>query len=213
MKKLDILYEDKSIICVNKKSGILTVSNSKENVATLYHEVREYLHKKNQKVFIVHRLDKDTCGIVLFAKNPHAQKILQQNWDNVIRNYKAIVYGKMPKKHDEVTVYLKETKTLLSYVTLDKQKGQKAITSYDVIKENDNYSLLDINIKTGKKNQIRVTLSSLNHPIVGDKKYGIKKENHSNMALCANEIIFMHPENNQKMHLTLNMPKFMEMFM
>ena len=114
-KRLNIVYEDKYIIVVNKESGLLTISNDKVKDNTLYHMVREYLNKKNQKAFIVHRLDKDTSGLVLFAKSEKIKYLFQNNWDKVKREYIAIVNGKIPKKKDTLISNLKETKTLLTY--------------------------------------------------------------------------------------------------
>ena len=141
---------------------------------------------KNNKVFIVHRLDKDTSGLVIFAKNQDVKTRLQNNWDKVKREYIAIVEGKMPKKKDTLKSYLAEDKTYRVYSTKDKTKGKLAITEYEVLKENKNYSLLKINIKTGRKNQIRVQLSDIGHPILGDKKYN--NNNFKRLALHANLI-------------------------
>ena len=105
MKKLNIIYEDKEIIVVNKPAKLLTVATDKGEIRTLYHEVREYLHKKNQKVFVVHRLDKDTSGLVLFAKNPRLKEMLQNNWLRYTREYVAIVEGKLPKEKDTLRFY------------------------------------------------------------------------------------------------------------
>ena len=175
----NILFEDDHIIVVNKPSGLLTIATAKEKENTLYHIVREYLVSKNKnaRVFIVHRLDKDTSGIVVLAKDEKTKNKLQENWNEYvsIREYVAVVHGKLKKESDRIVQYLKETKTNLVYIARDKD-GKEAITNYNVIKDNDNYSLLSINIETGRKNQIRVALSSINNPIVGDKKYGIKDE-------------------------------------
>ena len=167
-KKLDILYEDKHLIAVYKKSGIPTIKsdNYKYN---LYSEVFDYLHKKNQKIFVVHRLDKDTSGIVIFAKDEKSKNILQENWDYTTRNYVAIVHGQTKDK-DTIESYIKETKTLYSYSTKDKS-GKYAKTSYEKIQSSKQYTLLKINIETGRKNQIRVHMKDNNTPILGDRKY------------------------------------------
>ena len=192
----DILMEDDHIIVVNKPSGLLTIATSKEKEKTLYHMVREYLVSKdrNARVFIIHRLDKDTSGIVVFAKDEKTKKKLQDNWNEYVtlREYVAVVHGTMKNKEDKITQYLKETKTNLVYVSKDKT-GKEAITNYEVIKENDNYSMLKITLETGRKNQIRVALSSLKHPIVGDKKYGIK-DNANRLFLHANRLKMYYPE-------------------
>lgn len=207
-EKLDILYEDKFLVAVNKKSGLLTIANDKEKEKTLYHEVREYLRKKNNKVFIIHRLDKDTSGIVIFAKSEKIKKIMQNNWASVKRNYLALVHGILKNKKGTIKNYLKETKTLYVYNSKEKTKDY-AITEYEVINEYNNISLLSINILTGKKNQIRVALNSINHPILGDRKYG-KKDGMRNLCLHANRLEFIHPVTKKVIILDSKVPKYME---
>ena len=193
----DIIFEDSHIIVVNKPSGLLTIATEKEKERTLYHMVREYLiHKdKRSRIFIVHRLDKDTSGIVVFAKDEKTKKELQENWNEYVslREYVAVVHGKLSKEKDRVVQYLKETKTNLVYVARDKD-GKEAITNYEVLKQNDNYSLVRIEIETGRKNQIRVAMASLHHPIVGDKKYGDSKDKESRLYLHANRLKIYYPE-------------------
>ena len=206
-KKLKILYEDKYIIIVDKPSNLLTIATTKEKEKTLYHQVYEYLKQKNKnsKIFIVHRLDKDTSGIVIFAKDMQSKIFLQSNWDKFKRNYVAIVEGKT-KEHGILKNYLMETKTHLTYVVNDK-KGKLAITEYEKVLENKKYTMLSINIKTGRKNQIRVQLSTMGNPIVGDKKYGTKQDPIKRMALVANTLEFIHPKTNKKITIDIDIPK------
>ncbi len=210
-KKLDIIYEDKEILVVNKPSGILTVSTPKEKEKTLFHEVSNYVKKSNPKakVFIIHRLDKDTSGIVMFAKNQNVKYAYQNAWDNLVikRGYIAVVDGVLEKKTGAVKSYLKETKTLLVYSSNDKKNGKLAITNYNVIKENKKYSMLDINIKTGRKNQIRVHMKDINHSILGDKKYGNKKSSVNRLMLHAGELIIINPKTKKKMEFVSKTPK------
>lgn len=205
--KLDIVYEDKDIIVINKPTHLLTISTDNEKEKTLFHKVYLYLKKKNKnnKVFVVHRLDKDTSGLIVFAKSEIVKKKLQNNWNQSIRNYVAVVNGNVEKEKDTLRSYLKETKTLLVYSTNDKS-GDLAITSYQKIMANKEYSLLSINIKTGRKNQIRVQLNDINHSIVGDKKYGIKKDPLRRLCLHANYLEFMHPITNKKMSFDIDIP-------
>ena len=144
-EKLDILYEDKFLIIVNKKSGILTIANDKEKEKTLYHEVHEYLWRKNKnnKVFIIHRLDKDTSGIVIFAKNDKIKKIMQDNWGSVQRYYYALCHGNFKCKSGTIINYLKETKTFMVYDTKNEKIGDKSITKYEVIDNENNKTLED----------------------------------------------------------------------
>ena len=206
----DILFEDEHIIVVNKPSGLLTIATEKEKDKTLYHIVREYLVSKNQyaRVFIVHRLDKDTSGIVIFAKNDKIKKIMQDNWENVQRYYYALCHGNFKCKSGTIINYLKETKTFMVYDTKNEKNGDKSITKYEVIDNENNKTLVNINILTGKKNQIRVAMQSINHPIYGDKKYG-KKDGMRNLCLHAYKVIFTHPITKEKIVIEAKMPKYM----
>ena len=193
----DILFEDDHIIVVNKPSGLLTIATAKEREKTLFHIVREYLVSKDKhaKVFIVHRLDKDTSGIVVLAKDEKTKNKLQENWNEYVslREYVAVVHGKLNKESDRIVQHLKETKTNLVYVSRDND-GKEAITNYKVIKENDLYSMISITLETGRKNQIRVAFNTLRHPIVGDKKYGNIKDKESRLYLHANRLKMYYPE-------------------
>lgn len=183
-KKMDILYEDKEMLVINKPAGLLTIATEKESMHTLYHQAREYVKKQNpkNKIFIVHRLDKDTSGIVLFVKNEKLKKELQNNWNEIAfkREYIAVVEGNVKKKKDTLTSYLVESKTHQVYSS---NKGNLAITHYETLASSKAYSLLKITIDTGRKNQIRVQLSGLGHPIIGDKKYGCTKNPMGRMGL------------------------------
>lgn len=192
----EILFEDDHIIVVNKPSGLLTIATAKEKEKTLYHIVREYLISKDKqaKVFIVHRLDQATSGIVVLAKDEKTKNKLQENWNEYVslREYVAVVHGKLSKKEDRIIQNLKETKTNLVYVSKDKD-AKEAITNYQVIKENEKYSMLKITLETGRKNQIRVAMKTLKTPIVGDKKYGIK-DGENRLYLHANRLKIFYPE-------------------
>ena len=206
--KLKIIYEDKHLLIVDKPNNLLTVSNEKESENTLFHKVYLYIKRKNknQKIFIVHRLDYDTSGLVVFAKSEKVKKILQDNWESVIRKYMAIVHGNLKSKSGTIKSYLKMTKTQLVYSSNDSKNGKLAITSYKMILENSRYSLLDIDIKTGRKNQIRVHLNDLGYPILGDKKYSNKKDKSKRMYLHAYYLEFTHPITSNKLKFELDVP-------
>lgn len=175
MKKLDIIYEDKEILVVNKPAKMLTISDGVSDI-TLYSMARSYVKKKHKsnKIFIVHRLDKETSGVVLFAKNEQVKKLLQDNWNELTnREYIAILEGKLKENSGVIKNYLLEDRTHKVYISKNK-KGAYAETHYEVIKKTNNTTTVRVLIKTGKKNQIRVAFASLNHPIIGDKKYGSK---------------------------------------
>jgi len=169
-----IIYEDKNIIVIDKPSGLLTVAIEREKEATAYHMVSNYLKSKDRsaRVFIVHRLDKLTSGVLLFAKSEKIKNDYQENWnENTKREYIAVCHGKPKKVEDKLVNKISETRTHKSFISKD---GKEAITNYKVIEETKNYSKLDINIETGRKNQIRLQLSNIGNPVVGDPEYGIK---------------------------------------
>ena len=201
-EKLKILFEDKHLIVVYKKSGIPTIRSEKYK-NNLYSDVYDYLQKKNQRVFVVHRLDADTSGIVVFAKSEKVKDNLQTNWDSVLREYITIVHGNT-KKSGIIESYLKETKTLLTYSTNDKS-GKYAKTEYETLINENNLSLLNIHILTGRKNQIRVHMKDNNTPILGDRKYG-KKDGYRNMMLLANRLFFVHPITRERLDINIGIP-------
>ncbi len=207
MKKLNIIHEDKEILVVEKEPHLLTIATEKRESRTLYNEASTYVKKQypKNKVFIVHRLDKDTSGLVIFAKSQDKKISLQNNWSNVKREYLCIVEGKMPSCKDTLKSYLAETKTLEVYSTKNKSIGKLAITEYEVLQTNGKYSLLRINIKTGRRNQIRVQLSDIGNPIVGDKKYGSTSNPLKRLALHAN--LIEYTEKGKTYHFETKYPK------
>lgn len=215
--KLDIIYQDKYIIAVNKPSGLLTVSNYKEKENTLFHQVYVYEKQKhkNNKIFIVHRLDKDTSGVILFAKSVSVKKILQDNWDKMAkkREYVAVVCGNVKKDKDTIKSWIKEDKNFVSYSSNKKGDGKEAITHYEKIKSNSKYSLLKINISTGRKNQIRVHMNDISHPIIGDKKYKSLYNPIKRLGLHATILEIIHPITKEIIVLKSEIPKnFLELF-
>ena len=202
-EKLKILFEDKHILVVYKKSGIPTIRSEKYR-NNLYSDVYDYLHKKNQRVFVVHRLDADTSGLVVFAKSEKVKENLQLNWNSVLREYIAIVHGNIDKS-GTIKSYLKETKTLYTYSTNDKS-GKEAITHYERLDNKNNLSLIKVKIDTGRKNQIRVHMKDNNTPILGDHKYG-KKDGYRNMMLLASRIEFVHPITGKCINIDLGIPE------
>ena len=201
---INVLYEDQYLIAVAKKAKKLTISSEKEKINTLYHDVSNYVKAKNKnnKIFIIHRLDYDTSGIVLFAKNQKTKDIMQKNWNDVKRNYIAVVTGIVKKNHDIIKTYLKETKTLFTYSS--NKNGKLALTEYTVLKRSKNHTLLNINLITGRKNQIRVHLKDIGNPIVGDSKYGNEKE--KRLFLHASILELFNPITRKNMSFTSKVP-------
>lgn len=212
-KNIDIIYEDKDIIVINKPSGLLTVATEKEKNKTAYHLVMEYLKKKNKnnRIFIIHRLDKDTSGIIMFAKNERAKHLYQDNWNDIVKKrcYYAVIDGKMENKEGTIKSYLKENGNMV-YSVKDRS-GKLAITEYKVLKERKNISLLDINLKTGRKNQIRVHMKENKTPILGDLKYGEKSKLINRLALHAYKLEIVNPVTKKLLTFEINMPNEFKM--
>jgi len=212
-KNIDIIYEDKNIIVINKPSGLLTVATEKEKNKTAYHLVMEYLKKKNKnnRIFIIHRLDKDTSGIIMFAKNERAKHLYQDNWNDIVKKrcYYAVIDGKMENKEGTIKSYLKENGNMV-YSVKDRS-GKLAITEYKVLKERKNISLLDINLKSGRKNQIRVHMKENKTPILGDLKYGEKSKLINRLALHAYKLELVNPVTKKLLTFEINMPNEFKM--
>lgn len=208
-KKLSIIYEDNDILVVNKPSNLLSISTDNEKEKTLFHEAFTYIKAKNKnnKIFIVHRLDKGTSGLLVFAKSEAIKKTLQDNWETIVklRQYVAIVEGVPQKPSDRILNYLKETKTLLVYES-NKKDGKLAITNYRTIATNGSFTLLAIELETGRKNQIRVHMAGIGHPIIADKKYGSKTNPIRRMGLHANKLIIEHPRTKKEMIFETDIP-------
>ena len=204
---LKIIYEDNDIIVVDKPTKILTISNDKEKEKTLYREVSNYLKKEKKKVFVIHRLDFDTSGVIMFAKSQKVQQLYQDNWNNLtkVREYTAVVQGKTNNK-GHIESYLKMSKSLQVYSSKNKD-GLFSITDYERIKFNDKYSMLKILISTGRRNQIRCHMYDIGHPIVGDLRYKSKDNSLGRLALHANRLEIINPISNKLMIFTSEIPK------
>ncbi|MCF0113063.1 MAG: RluA family pseudouridine synthase [Bacilli bacterium] len=199
---LPILYEDDDLIAMNKPSGLLSVATDRERGKTAYRLVSDYISAKDPKarLFVVHRLDEDTSGVLIFAKNYETREALQNSWQEVVtkRYYYAIVEGKMEKKSGTLRDYLAENDLHLVYVTPNKQKGKLAITHYEVIAENSQYSFLKVMLDSGRKNQIRVQLGHRGHHVIGDDKYGEPSDPIKRLGLHAYELAFTNPLTGKK---------------
>ena len=204
----DIIYEDDEILVVDKEAGLLTIGTSTNDTDTLYRQVREYANKKNNQVFIVNRLDKETSGIVMFAKSERIKMLYQNNWNELVskRGYIALVEGSVKEDGRIENFLFEEPNTFVHSSKI----GKKAITNYRVIKGNGKYTMLDINILTGRKNQIRVHMSEMGHPIIGDKKYGSQTDPIKRMGLHSYILIINHPITHEKLVFESSCPKSFE---
>jgi len=208
---LTILYEDRDIIVVDKINGLLTVSTEREKSKTAFSLLNDYVRKGNSRsknrVFIVHRLDRDTSGVLVFAKTEDAKRYLQDNWKDFNKTYFAIVHGKLKEKQGIISSYLMENRAYKVFSTKDETKGKLSKTGFKVIKENKNLSLLEIELFTGRKNQIRAHLSEKGHPVVGDKAYG-SGDNARQLALHAASLTVSHPYSKKKMTFETEFPVY-----
>lgn len=208
----DILYEDNDCIVIDKPSGLLSVPGGGEKEKTAYHLVGQYLKQKDKRanVFIVHRLDRDTSGILMFAKNEQLKNMLQANWNELVtvRGYVAVVEGVLKQKEGVIKNHLDESKTQQVYIC--KTGGKLAITKYKVVKESKYYSLVEVFLETGRKNQIRVHMQSLGHSIVSDKKYGATSNPLKRLGLHCHCFGFVHPITKQAMNFEAPIPTAFE---
>ena len=201
--RIKLVYEDNDIIVINKGSGILSVSTDNVKDGTAYSILRDYLKKKDPRLmlFVVHRLDRDTSGLMMFAKNVEAKEAMQHNWNNMVlgRRYVAVVEGKVEQEEGVVKSYLAETSQFGVYSTQNPDEGQLAITRFKRLQCNNGYSLMELSLDTGRKNQIRVHMKDLGHPIVGDRKYGAKASPIHRLGLHARTLHFAHPVTKKEM--------------
>jgi tRNA pseudouridine32 synthase/23S rRNA pseudouridine746 synthase/23S rRNA pseudouridine1911/1915/1917 synthase len=209
---LDILYEDKDILVIDKPAGLLTVGTDNDKTRTAYYILTDYVRKGSPKsrnrIFIVHRLDQFTSGVLVFAKTEEAKFRLQSQWKDTEKKYIAVVYGQLAKKEDCLSSYLAENRAYVVYSTTDATKGKLAHTAYKVLKENRQFSLLEINLLTGRKNQIRVHLADKGHPVVGDRKYGNPKDSFRRLALHSKSLSFKHPASSEQMTFETKTPTY-----
>jgi len=207
---LEILYEDRDLLVVNKPAGLLTVKTMTEKTRTVHHILTDYVRKGNPKsrnrIFTVHRLDQWTSGVLIFAKSETVKDCLQARWKETKKTYVAVVHGQLKAKEGVITSYLAENTRHVVYSTPDAAKGKLARTAYKVLKEKGQFSLLEINLLTGRKNQIRVHLADQGHPIVGDRKYGDNKDGFSRLALHSKSICFPHPTRDELMTMETKVP-------
>ncbi|MFW5805969.1 MAG: RluA family pseudouridine synthase [Bacteroidales bacterium] len=206
-----IVFEDEHIIVIDKHAGLLSISTDKDNKNTAYRALSKHvkMEDKQNKIFIVHRLDRDTSGLMLFAKNEEVKQKLQKNWHSMVfdRIYLAVIQGKPEPWSGSISSYLYESKALKVHTTDNPDEGEKAVTHYKILKGNKEYTILKVWLETGKKNQIRVHLADKGFPIVGDKTYGSKINPVGRMALHAWTLNFEHPVSGEKMEFKTGMPR------
>ena len=206
---INIIWEDEYLMVVNKKEGLLSVSTNREHERTAFNILSNYLKKKDSrsKLFVLHRLDKETSGLMMFAKNKGIQEDMQSQWNDVItqRSYVAVVEGQPEKPEDTIISFLKENKQMQVFTT-DKESGKEAISHYKTLKAKGSYALLEIALETGRKDQIRAQMQSIGHPIAGDPKYGAETNPTGRLMLHARRLHFIHPISKEEMKFDTQIP-------
>lgn len=206
-----VIYEDEWLIVVDKPEGLLTMATEQEKIRTLYHEVTAYVRSQDKegktRVFIVHRLDREASGLVVFAKKENIKRALQDHWKDSVKKYYAVVEGIPKQRSGLIESYLLEDKFRRVYSTDKRSRDAKhAATRYRVLRSKNHHSLLDITLLTGRKNQIRVHLSENGHPILGDDKYGHPSPG-QRLFLHAYFLSFSHPQTGEPMTFQTEPPK------
>lgn len=206
---LSIVWEDDELIVVNKREGLLSVSSERVKERTAYHLLSDYVKKSDpaNKIFVLHRLDRDTSGLMMFAKNMRMQKELQSNWNSAItaRSYVAVVEGRPEKESDLLISNLTENSRMQVYVTAEGE-GKEAITRYRTLSSNGHYTLLELDLETGRKNQIRAQMQSIGNSIAGDSKYGAETDPAGRLMLHARRLFFIHPATGEEMRFETRIP-------
>ena len=212
-----IRYEDEYLIVIEKQAGILSIATDKEKQLTAYSQLSAHVKAAHSSgyIFVVHRLDRDTSGLMIFAKSEQIQEKLQGTWaeKTIKRTYTAIVEGVVSKESNTISSFLTESKALKMHSGQNPEIGKKAITHYKLVKHNDQFSMLHVTLDTGRKNQIRVHMQDIGHPVAGDKKYGAKTNPFGRLGLHAQTISFVHPVSGEPMEFECQMPfKFKLLF-
>jgi len=209
---LALIYEDDDILVVDKPAGLLTIATTREKTRTAYFALTNYLRKGSARspvrLFIVHRLDRETSGVLVFAKTAEAKMRLQDQWKETEKKYLAVVHGRPAKSVQTITTYLAENKAHIVYSTADTAEGKLSRTAYGVLRQAKDFCLLEVTPLTGRKHQIRVHLAGIGHPIVGDPKYGKAGDSHSRLALHARSLTFNHPGSGKRLTFEAPVPGF-----
>ena len=216
-KLLKIVYEDAYLIVVEKMQGLLSVNTERQKERTAYNILTEYVQRsgRQHRLYIVHRLDRDTSGLMMFAKDEQTQHTLRDNWHDIVfdRRYVAVVAGEMEKDEGIVRSWLTD-RTLYVHSNPTDDGGKESITHYRTIKRGNGYSLVELHLETGRKNQIRVHMQDLGHPIIGDGRYGLEEVNPiGRLALHAFKLCFYHPVTGEVMRFETPYPaEFKKLF-
>ncbi len=214
---LSIVYEDDWLVVVNKEAGLLTIATENEKERTAFAYLSDYVkfYDRYAKIFIVHRIDRWTSGLLIFAKDERAQSILRTNWDDMVlsRRYVAVVEGRMAMTEGTVDTWIDENPKTTKMFVCRPRTGKRAITHYRLVDEVPGLSLLELELETGRKNQIRVHMRHIGHTVVGDQKYGSQLDPIGRLCLHARQIEFEHPMTGQVLFFETPIPpEFAKLF-
>ena len=206
---LKVVWEDDSLLVVNKKQGLLSVANPKVKEKTAYQLLSDYVKKTDprNKIFILHRLERDTSGLMIFAKNKGVQAQLHANWNTMMtnRSYAVVVEGRPEKETDLLTSFSSGDQNESAYIT-SADSGTETIMRYKLLRTNNVYSLMELTMESGHRNLIREQMESLGTPVTGDEKYGAQTNPIDRIAMHAYKLFFIHPLTNEEMRFETPIP-------
>jgi 23S rRNA pseudouridine1911/1915/1917 synthase len=209
-RNMKLVYEDDHIIVIDKNAGLLSIASDNEKYLTAYSILSTYVksQKPSNRIFIVHRLDRDTSGLMVFARSEKIQSLLQRDWKHNVtaRTYVALVEGEVTEPEGVIRSFIYESKALVMHSTHDPEKGELAVTRFRRIKSGKEYSLLEVTLETGKKNQIRLHMQEIGHSIAGDRKYGASSSPIGRLGLHASVLAFIHPVTGKEMSFESGLP-------
>ena len=209
-RNMRIVFEDEHLIVIDKNAGLLSMASDNEKYLTAYNILSGYVksQKPSNRIFIVHRLDRDTSGLMMFARSDKVQSLLQREWKKSVtaRTYVALVEGEVTEPEGVVKSYIYESKALMMHSTHNPDRGDLAVTRFRRLKSNQEYSLLEVTLETGKKNQIRLHMQELGHSIAGDKKYGAVTSPIGRLGLHASVLAFFHPVTGKELRFESRVP-------
>ena len=209
-RNMRLVFEDEHLIVIDKNAGLLSMASDNEKYLTAYNILSTYVksQKASNRIFIVHRLDRDTSGLMMFARSEKVQSLLQRDWKHNVtaRTYVALVEGEVAEPDGVIKSYIYESKALVMHSTRNPEKGDLAITRFRRLKSGKDYSLLEVTLETGKKNQIRLHMQEIGHSIAGDKKYGAATSPIGRLGLHASLLAFIHPVTGKEMRFESRVP-------
>ncbi|MSQ96654.1 MAG: RluA family pseudouridine synthase [Gemmataceae bacterium] len=202
-----IVFEDDALIVIDKPAGLLTVATASEKLDTAFARLNAHLTARGLgRPFVVHRLDRETSGLLLFARSAAVRDRLQANWDKVAKTYLAIVEGKPGPAEGVMENFLIEGRDLRVRATCDREGARWAVTQYRVVVARDKYTLVEVGLETGRKHQIRVHLAGLGCPVIGDPVYGTGSDPAGRLGLHAQRLTLDHPKTGQRLELESPLP-------